>query len=117
MTPLLTAKKFRNRGNKDGAVRAFAQLEDEGLGKTVMIEGSKGTTQVRPQLFLDFAVPCYNDHTCITISLQQYEFIKTKIPDSVEKKAELIKKLQKYNISLMKYSGALQQKEIKPYVL
>lgn len=46
LTPLLAAKKFRNRGNKDGAVRAFAQLEDEGLGKTVMIEGSKGTTQV-----------------------------------------------------------------------
>ena len=48
--------------------------------------------------------------------MQQYKFIKTKIPDSVEKKSELIKKLQKYNISLVKYSGAFHQKEIKPYV-
>ena len=60
LTPLLTANKFRNRWNKDGAVRAFAQLEDEGLGKTVMIEGSKGT-QVRSQVFLEFAVLYYND--------------------------------------------------------
>ena len=47
LTPLLAAKKFRNRGNKDGAVRAFLQLEEEGLGKTLVIGGSKGTTQVR----------------------------------------------------------------------
>lgn len=46
LTPLLNGKKFRNRGNKDGAVRAFLQLEEEGLGKTVIIGGSKGTAQV-----------------------------------------------------------------------
>lgn len=32
LTPLLAQKKFRKRGNKDGAVRAFYQLEAEGLG-------------------------------------------------------------------------------------
>ena len=46
LTPLLQAKKFRKRGNKDGAVRAFLQLEEEGLGKTLVIGEGKGTTQV-----------------------------------------------------------------------
>ena len=49
LTPLLAAKKFRNRGNKDGAVRAFLQLEEEGMGKTWVVGGSKGTTQVRSE--------------------------------------------------------------------
>ena len=47
LTPLLNCNKFRNRDNKDGAVRAFVQLEEEGLGKTLIIGGSKGTAQVR----------------------------------------------------------------------
>lgn len=47
LTPLLSAKKFRNRGNKDGAVRAFMKLEEEGLGKTYVIGGSKGVSQVQ----------------------------------------------------------------------
>ncbi len=50
LTPLLTAKKFRNRGNKDGAIRAFVQLEEEGLGRTLVIGGSKGTNQVGKDL-------------------------------------------------------------------
>lgn len=28
-TALLTAKKFRSRGNKDGALRAFSKIEEE----------------------------------------------------------------------------------------
>ena len=40
LSPLLTDKKFRNRGNKDGSVRAFLQLE-EGLGTTYVIGGTK----------------------------------------------------------------------------
>ena len=47
LSPLLSAKKFRNRGNKDGAVRAFLQLEEEGLGTTYIIGGTKqGGNQV-----------------------------------------------------------------------
>ena len=46
LTPLLNGEKLRNRGNKDGAVRAFLQLEEEGLGRTLVIGGSKGTAQV-----------------------------------------------------------------------
>ena len=36
----------RCKGNKEGAVRAFMQLQEEGLGKTLDIAGSKGVLQV-----------------------------------------------------------------------
>ena len=42
LTPLLAAKKFRNRGNKEGALRAFGLLEDDGLGNTYIISGIRG---------------------------------------------------------------------------
>jgi hypothetical protein len=41
LTPLLSQKKFRSYGNKDGAVKAFFQLEEEGLGKTHIVGNSK----------------------------------------------------------------------------
>ena len=47
LTPLLAGKTFRKRGNKDGAVRAFYQLEAEGLGRIMEVGGSKGTAVVR----------------------------------------------------------------------
>ena len=46
LTPLLAQKKYRKKGNKDGAVRSFFQLENEGLGKTLEIGGTKGPTLV-----------------------------------------------------------------------
>ena len=47
LTPLLNAKKFRKlNAKKDDVVRAFYQLEEEGLGKTLVIDGNKGTAQV-----------------------------------------------------------------------
>ena len=51
LTLLLVAKNFRNRGNKEDAVQAFAQPEGKGLSKTVVIEGTK-RTQVRSHLQL-----------------------------------------------------------------
>lgn len=46
LTTLLAKKKFRKRGNKEGAVSAFYKLEEEGLGKVMEIKGSKGTSEV-----------------------------------------------------------------------
>lgn len=46
LTPLLAAKKFRARGNKEGALRAFYQLEEEGLGKVLIVGGGSKATQV-----------------------------------------------------------------------
>ena len=44
LTPLLNQKKFRGYGNKEAAVRAFFKLEEEGLGKTLII----GPSRVNP---------------------------------------------------------------------
>jgi len=32
--------KFRKRGNKEGALAAFYQLEEDGLGKLLEVQGS-----------------------------------------------------------------------------
>lgn len=50
---LLVAKKFRNRGNKDGALTAFHQLANDGLGK---LEGNN------PVLYVYTFQSCY--HKC-----------------------------------------------------
>ena len=47
LKPLLAMKKFRNKGNKHGAVKAFYYLENEGLGKVIELSGSKGSATVR----------------------------------------------------------------------
>ena len=46
LTPLLAMKTFRKRGNKDGAIKAFYRLEEEGLGKVLEVAGSKGSLAV-----------------------------------------------------------------------
>jgi len=40
--PFTCREKFPKRGNKDGAVQAFYQLEAEGLGRIMEVGGSKG---------------------------------------------------------------------------
>ena len=42
LSKLLALKKFRNKGNKDGAVRAFYNLEEDGLGKVLEVGKGKG---------------------------------------------------------------------------
>ena len=45
-------KKFRKRGNKEGALAAFYQLEEDGLGKLLELQGSKGTSIVSYDLYM-----------------------------------------------------------------
>lgn len=47
LSSLLALKKFRNKGNKDGAIAAFKQLELAGLGKLDINECHRGTSAVR----------------------------------------------------------------------
>ncbi len=59
LTHLLALKKFRKRGNKDGALRAFQSLDKEGLGKLVQVGSSKGshsstTVSCHTQQVVDF---------------------------------------------------------------
>ena len=44
---------------------------------------------------------------------QRYTFVKITIPEDIEGKTELAKKLMKYNTSLQEYSLALQRDEIQ----
>lgn len=46
LSPLLAMKKFRKKGNKEGAVASFYKLEAEGLGKVVEVRGARGTSTV-----------------------------------------------------------------------
>ena len=43
---LLRLKKFRKKGNKDGAVTAFYQLQEAELGRVIEIGGSSGAATV-----------------------------------------------------------------------
>ncbi len=52
LTHLLALKKFRKRGNKDGALRAFQSLDKEGLGKLVQVGSSKGSHSVSSTVLL-----------------------------------------------------------------
>ena len=61
LSPLLYLKKFRNKGNKDGAVRAFYQLEADGLGTVLEVGGSKGTNTVRLCTFMQYVRFCIAD--------------------------------------------------------
>ena len=47
LSHLLSLKKFRKRGNKDGAIKAFFKLEEEGLGKVLEIPSLKASQRVR----------------------------------------------------------------------
>lgn len=47
LSALLTAKKFRGRGNKEAALLAFCDLEKAGLGDLITQESRRGTSAVR----------------------------------------------------------------------
>jgi hypothetical protein len=105
LSHLLALKKFRKKGNKDGAVRAFFRLEDEGLGKVLEL-GSGGVCVVSHRFYL---------YSCLLDGeLQQYEFDKVPVPEDKDERVALSKKLQKYNISLTQYIHVLRQKDLKP---
>ena len=106
LTALLYAKWFRNHGYKKGALSAFRELEEAGLGTTEERKGKNGTVRyLHLQCVLSFII--HNLH------LQQRLFHKAVIPATSEEKAEFMKKLLPYNMSLVEYSNALQQEEIK----
>ena len=46
LSALLQAKKFRGKGNKEGAVAAFQELEQTGLGKLISEDSRRGASSV-----------------------------------------------------------------------
>ena len=47
LSNLLAQKKFRGRGNKDGALAAFRELEEAGLGTLLSTHSDRGAKEVR----------------------------------------------------------------------
>ena len=65
LTPLPANKKFRGRGNKEGAIKAFEFLQKEGLGVLKESVAARGTSKVRNKLLPDMVqsvslVQCIN---------------------------------------------------------
>lgn len=46
LSHLLALKKFRKRGNKDGALKSFYKLQEEGLGMVLEVAGARGSLAV-----------------------------------------------------------------------
>ena len=46
LSDLLEMRKFRDRGNKEGAVRGFRVLEEAELGKLIEVKPQRGTNMV-----------------------------------------------------------------------
>lgn len=46
LNALLSMKKFRDHGNKEGAVRGFLLLQEAGLGRVIENKPQRGTTVV-----------------------------------------------------------------------
>ena len=59
LSKLLSLKMYRNRGNKDGAVRSFYRLE-EGFGRVFEVGGSKGASIVSYDYIRGFCVGVLN---------------------------------------------------------
>ena len=46
LSPFLSNKKFREKGNKEGAIKAFDLLQQEGLGQVMETTSVRGTSKV-----------------------------------------------------------------------
>ena len=72
LSHLLSLKKFRKRGHKEGALRAFYKLEEEGLGKVLEVAGCKGSQCVSnntcaEHLYNFFNTACMRIYILLTI--------------------------------------------------
>ena len=47
LNALLAQRKFRDRGNKAGAVRGFETLQESNLGRLISLKPQRGATTVR----------------------------------------------------------------------
>ena len=81
LTHLLSLKKFRKRGNKDGALRAFYKLEEEGLGKLLEVTRSKGSQCVSS---CSMQITCTWTCTCLIFNpLSQFSRLGTQVSYSL----------------------------------
>ena len=75
LSALLSAKKFRGRGNKDGAVAAFHELAEVGLGTLSTQESRRGTSAVSNVLHYMYFSFSYTCMCMIIITEKGLEFL------------------------------------------
>ena len=51
LSALIVARKFRDRGNKAGALEAMNLLQDKGLGKLLSVNSARGTDKVSAYMY------------------------------------------------------------------
>ena len=101
LSSLLQSKKFRSRGNKDGALTAMKALEADGLGKLLDKGAHRGTSVVST------AVQSIKIVLNFILHAQVYKFKKAPIPENnIE---DFATKLAKYGLSLQDYQKALKE--------
>ena len=106
LSHLLAKKKFAGKGNKDGAVSAFMQLESSGLGKLVVTKGHRGTANVSI-IFLHtplVIVVC----SLFTAFSKLYKFEKNNVPKDQEGKVALADKLLLFGVTLKDYIRSIE---------
>lgn len=123
ITALNEHKKFRDMGNKQGAVETITALEKDGLG-LIISNRTQGTAKVCDlQSVIPFHFPCFINFNltqacCCDIevilyvpSLQQYTFVKCDVEGA---EAEVAAKLARYGVSLRQYKKSLMEEELLP---
>ena len=69
LNALLAMRKFRDRGNKAGAVRGFELLEESGLGEVITTKPPRGASLVRAYMYCTCIN--YNYYTYADVSVQK----------------------------------------------
>ena len=68
LNALLAMRKFRNCGNKAGAVRGFEELQESGLGKIDSTKPQRGTNMVSNMLWTFCVQQCMHERWVKKIS-------------------------------------------------
>ena len=111
---LLAMRKFRNGGNKAGALRGFELLEKCDLGTLTSIKLQRGANMVtwKPVfLVYNHVHRCTNIHTRV-LPVQLYQFQKKPIPEDPDARIAFVESLMKFGISIVQYEKAYTMEDI-----
>ena len=104
ISAIVKANKFKNRGNKPGALEACKRLEETGMGKLVELGESRGTAMViyyvHSRILINRNRQHNIGHSVLLCPFQKSQFVK------------LAQSLAKLGVTLRSYCTSLEQKEI-----
>lgn len=113
ISALLASKRFRDKGHKEGAVKAITMLQEAGIGRVIEDKPPRGATVVSCINFDKFNVTVkfyyYNQ-----FHVQTYQYRKPSVPDDTEGREQLASKLLAFGVSLKEFTETLSPEEITP---